>query len=89
MTNQLIGYLDCPHCGKEVSLRESKKGKVYYTCPDCGQFFARTKGADEALRAKARPDKAAPGEKKEETQITAGGKEEDGTEKRSWLDREI
>ncbi len=55
--NQIIGYIDCPHCDKEVALKESKKGKAYYTCDDCGQFFARTPRADAALRAAARPAK--------------------------------
>ncbi len=57
MANEIIGYVDCPHCGAEVALKGSKKGKCYYNCSNCGQFFARTASADSALRAKARQDK--------------------------------
>lgn len=66
--NQLIGYIDCPHCKREVPLKESKKGLVYYTCDECGQFFARTRGADEYLRSIARPDKKGEVEVKEDDQ---------------------
>lgn len=82
-TNQLIGYIDCPHCGKEVPLKESKKGFCYYTCDDCGQFFARTRGLDEVLRQKARPMRKEPAKNAEEA-MEKDDDEKSGKRKDLW-----
>lgn len=83
--NQFLGWIDCPHCGKEVALKESKKGKSYYTCDDCGQFFSRTAGADEMLRSKIRSQKRpASAETKEEVKDNAA---ENSERRETILDR--
>lgn len=51
----LIGSIPCPVCGFVATLKETKKGKAYVTCGECGsQTFARGNVADIALRVKAK-----------------------------------
>lgn len=55
MDSQLIGSIPCPVCGFVATLKETKKGKAYVTCGECGsQTFARGAVADIALRVKAK-----------------------------------
>jgi len=49
----LIGTIECRFCGNSVDLKESKKGKVYYNCKNCGQFFCRNNELDKRLRKQA------------------------------------
>jgi len=38
----MSGYVDCPDCGDECEVKETKKGKPYYRCDSCGtQHFYR------------------------------------------------
>lgn len=37
-----VDGVDCPSCGKDIIMRKSKKGKIFYGCsgyPDCKQVF--------------------------------------------------
>lgn len=55
MANATLGHCDCPICGKQADIRETKKTKAYIHCDDCGfQGFARGYSADKLLRGKMR-----------------------------------
>lgn len=43
MSNVILGKIDCPVCSfDDVELKESAKGKPYFTCPHCQlQAFSR------------------------------------------------
>jgi len=39
----MIGTIECPDCGNSCDVKETKKGKPYYACEECGtQHFYRT-----------------------------------------------
>lgn len=64
MANKNLGVCDCPICGKEANVRETKKDKAYIMCDDCGfQGFARGFTANKIMREKMRVkvEKAADG----------------------------
>lgn len=53
MNEKSLGKIDCPVCGFVADLKETKKGKAYVTCGECGsQTFARGFVADSKLRGK-------------------------------------
>lgn len=55
MANENLGFCDCPLCGSEANIRESKKFKAYIVCGECGfQGFARGVIANAKLRLKIR-----------------------------------
>ena len=55
MANENLGVCDCPLCGSEAHIRESKKFKAYIVCGECGfQGFARGVIANAKLRLKIR-----------------------------------
>lgn len=58
MANADIGHIDCPACGEQANVRESKNHKAYIMCPSpvCGfQGFARGGDSDKHIRAKMKP----------------------------------
>ena len=55
MANENLGFCDCPICGQDAHVRESKKFKAYIVCGECGfQGFARGVIANAKLRLKIR-----------------------------------
>jgi len=71
--NEVIGTIQCRFCSEKVELKESKKGKCYYNCKNCGQFFARNLDLDKKLREQA----VTPGDEVEPAEPEEGGKEND------------
>lgn len=60
MANENIGTITCPACELDASVRNSKKGKAYIVCEDCGyQGFARGHDADKHIRTRMTPIAAA------------------------------
>ena len=49
--NKLLGITACCTCGKDAEVRESTKGKAYYSCEACCQVFTRSSSADMRMRA--------------------------------------
>lgn len=61
MANLDLGRCDCPVCGADAPIRETKKGKAYITCTECGtQIFARGAGADANIRGRSKAKPAQP-----------------------------
>lgn len=61
MNNEILGAINCPVCGADAPLKQTKKQKAYITCDGCGcQIFARGAVSDASLRGrvKAKPETA-------------------------------
>lgn len=54
MNDKKLGDVPCPVCRLSAPVKETKKGKAYVTCGECGlQVFARGVESDRLLRKQA------------------------------------
>ena len=57
----MIGTIECPDCGRDCEVKETKKGKPYFSCEECGtQHFYRTPEGIRRLKARMKAGGPAP-----------------------------
>jgi len=80
----MIGKIECPDCGKDCDVKETKKGKPYFACEECGtQHFYRTDEGIMKLMERIKNGGHAP--KSENSELTDNADDEVDTQKReSW-----
>lgn len=55
MARDVIGLCDCPECGADAEIKETKSGLAYRWCPSCfAQYFPKKYPQSDRLKATAR-----------------------------------